>query len=133
MKSGLGWPTWIGVVCDDLDAQRRFYAETMGLQETGTGPGWVHFEIEGNLFELIKRESLPQYERPRYQVGFTVGDIYSARRELIAAGAEPISDVDGEEGSPNAWCYFRDPEGNVFEITQWLHREPGETRAKRRI
>jgi len=18
------------------------------------------------------------------------------------------------------WCYFRDPEGNVFEVTQWL-------------
>jgi extradiol dioxygenase family protein len=127
MENGLGWPTWVGVVCDDLDAQRRFYADTIGLQETGSGDGWVHFDIEGNLFELIQRESLPQYDTRRYQVGFTVKDIHTARRELIAAGAEPISDVDGEEKSPNAWCYFRDPEGNVFEITQWLDRTPGPT------
>jgi hypothetical protein len=56
-----------------------------------------------------------------------VKDIHSARSELIAAGAEPISEVDGEHDSPNAWCYFRDPEGNVFEITQWLDRAPGPT------
>jgi hypothetical protein len=51
-----------------------------------------------------------------------VSDIHAARAELIRRGAEPISEIDPEEsGAPNLWCYFRDPEGNVFEITQWLH------------
>jgi hypothetical protein len=41
---------------------------------------------------------------------------------LIAAGAEPISDI---EDGDNREAYFRDPEANVFEITQ-LQPRPDE-------
>jgi catechol 2,3-dioxygenase-like lactoylglutathione lyase family enzyme len=118
----LRWPTWIGVVVNDLESQRRFYRDTLGFRETGGSEGWVHFEIPGGgLFELIQRDQPPQYDSPRYQVGFTVEDIRAAREGLVARGIEPLSGIEGEEsGSSNMWCYFRDPEGNVFEITQWL-------------
>ncbi|HMC36462.1 MAG TPA: VOC family protein [Actinomycetota bacterium] len=121
-ESRLRWPTWIGVVCDDLDAQRRFYRDTLGFREMGGSEGWVHLEVPGGgLFELIRRDPSPQYSAKRVQVGFTVEDIREARDELVARGAEPISDIEPDEpGSDNLWCYFRDPEGNVFEITQWL-------------
>jgi extradiol dioxygenase family protein len=62
----LGWPTWIGVVVDDLDVQRRFYRDTLGLQESGSGPGWVHFDLGGDLFELVQRGETPQYDAARY-------------------------------------------------------------------
>jgi catechol 2,3-dioxygenase-like lactoylglutathione lyase family enzyme len=121
--SKLGWPTWIGVVVDDLDAQRRFYRDVLGLEETGGGDDWVHFDFGGKLLELLQRDaSVPQYDARRVQVGFTVEDIHAARDQLAAAGAELISDVEGGPRSGNLWCYFRDPEGNVFEITQWLGR-----------
>jgi catechol 2,3-dioxygenase-like lactoylglutathione lyase family enzyme len=118
----LSWPTWIGVVVDDLETQRRFYRDKLGFGETGGSEGWVHLEVPGGgLFELIQREPSPQYESKRYQVGFTVEDIRVAREELIRQGVEPISEIEGEEsGSSNMWCYFRDAEGNVFEVTQWL-------------
>ena len=119
----LAWPTWIGVVVEDLEAQRRFYRDVLGIDETTSGDGWVHFEMDGRLFELLQRGESPQYEALRFQVGFTVDDIESAREELVRKGAEPISEIEGGSGSRNRWCYFRDPEGNVFEITQWL--EPG--------
>jgi catechol 2,3-dioxygenase-like lactoylglutathione lyase family enzyme len=117
----LGWPTWIGVVADDLDRQRRFYRDALGFRELGGSDDWVHLEVPGGgLFELIRRDPSPQYDAPRFQVGFTVDDIHAAREELVRGGVEPISEIDGEEaGSANLWCYFRDPEGNVFEITQW--------------
>jgi catechol 2,3-dioxygenase-like lactoylglutathione lyase family enzyme len=118
----LEWPTWIGIVCADLEAQRRFYREALGRGESGAGDGWVHFEFGPNLLELIQRDPSPQYEQPRYQVGYTVPDIEAARDRLLAAGAEQISEIEGGDGTPNRWCYFRDPEGNVFEITQWLDR-----------
>jgi len=118
--SQLQWPTWIGIVCEELDAQRRFYREVLGLQETGSGDGWVHFEFGSNLLELIQRDPSPEYEQPRYQVGYTVEDIEAARDHLLAAGAEQISEIEGGAGQRNRWCYFRDPEGNVFEITQWV-------------
>lgn len=114
----LGWPTWIGVVCDDLEGQRRFYRDVLGLEEGGEGPGWVWFRIGSNLFELLARTNDPQYDRPRYQTGFTVEDIHAARAELLSRGVEPISEIDGGPESGQYWCYFRDPEGNVFEIVE---------------
>ncbi len=116
----LGWPTWIGVVADDFESQRQFYSEVLGLRETASGDGWVNFEVDGHAFEVIQRDAQPQYERRRYQAGFTVDDIESARDELVASGVEQISGIEGGPESANRWCYFRDPEGNVFEITQWL-------------
>ncbi|MGH2692854.1 MAG: VOC family protein [Actinomycetota bacterium] len=118
----MSWPTWIGVVVDDLETQRRFYRDKLGFEEQGSSEGWVHLEVPGGgLFELIRRDPSPQYDTKRYQIGFTVEDIREAREELIGRGVEPISDIEGEEsGSSNLWCYFRDAEGNVFEVTQWL-------------
>lgn len=118
----LRWPTWIGVVTDDLATQRAFYGETLGFAEIDSSDDWVHFEVPGGgLFELIQRDPSPQYEARRYQVGFTVEDIHAARDELVRRGAEPISEIEGgESGSRNMWCYFRDAEGNVFELTQWI-------------
>ena len=115
----LGWPTWIGVVAEDLEAQRRFYRDTLGFEETGSGNDWVHFELSGRLFEVIRRDPSPQYGAKRIQIGFTVDNIDATRAELIERGVEPISEIEGGPPNANSWCYFRDPEGNVFEITQW--------------
>jgi predicted enzyme related to lactoylglutathione lyase len=118
----LGWPTWIGIVAEDLETQRRFYRDVLGFNQSGGSEDWVHLEVAGGgLFEVIRRSPSPQYDAKRVQIGFTVEDIHKSRDELVRRGAEPISEIDGEEqGSANLWSYFRDPEGNVFEITQWL-------------
>jgi catechol 2,3-dioxygenase-like lactoylglutathione lyase family enzyme len=122
MPSGdLGWPNWFGVVAEDFDAQRRFYRDILGLRELDSGDGWIQFDMGfPNLFELLRRSDDPQYDRPRFQVGFAVDDILEARRRLIERGVEAISEVDGGPESGGFWCYFRDPEGNVFEISQRL-------------
>lgn len=113
------WPNWLGVVVEDLEGQRGFYGNVMGLAESDAGEDWVQFDMGfPNLFELVRRSEEPQYERPRFQVGFAVEDIHEARRRLIDQGVEAISEVDGGPESGGFWCYFRDPEGNVFEISQ---------------
>jgi predicted enzyme related to lactoylglutathione lyase len=116
----LGWPTWLGVVVDDLEGMATFYRETMGFRQTGQGDDWAQFDVDGRLFEVIARSSnLPQYDERRYQVGYTVDDIEAVRESLVAAGVEMITGIEGDDDTDNVWCYFRDPEGNVFEITQW--------------
>jgi catechol 2,3-dioxygenase-like lactoylglutathione lyase family enzyme len=115
----LGWPTWMGVVVDDMEAMTTFYRDRLGFRQTEKGDGWVQFDIDGHLFEVVERSSLPQYNGRRYQVGYTVGDIERERASLIAAGVEQITDIEGDDDTDNLWCYFRDPEGNVFEITEW--------------
>ena len=113
----LGWPTWVGVVVEDLDAQRRFWGQLLGEPDSDAGPDYVQFDMDdGRSFELIERSSEPEYDRVRFQVGFEVDDIHSARDELIKRGVEPITEMVADADSP--WAYFRDPEGNVFEIKQ---------------
>jgi predicted enzyme related to lactoylglutathione lyase len=117
----LGWPVWIGVVAEDLERERRFYRDVLGLQESEAGEGWIEFEMgPGKVFELLARSDVPQYDRRRYQVGFAVDDIRAAADALAARGVERISDIEGGPQSGQYWCYFRDPEGNVFEIAQQL-------------
>jgi predicted enzyme related to lactoylglutathione lyase len=121
------WPNWLGVVVDDLEAQRRFYGEILGLEELDAGDDWVQFEMGGpNLFEVIRRSAAPQYDRPRFQPGFAVDDIQSARRRLVERGAEQITSVEGGPDSGGYWCYFRDPEGNVFEVSQRIEPRSSE-------
>ena len=118
----LQWPTWIGVVAESLETQRRFYRDTLGLREMEAGAGWVQFDIDGHMFEVIQRTNDPAYDAARYQVGFTVDDIEAARGQLIAAGVRPLTEIEGGSETRNRWCYFHDPEGRVFEITQWKRR-----------
>ena len=66
----------------------------------------------------LRRSSDPEYDAPRYQVGFVVDDIRAARDELLARGVEAVTDVKEASDGTASRAYFRDPEGNVFEITQ---------------
>jgi catechol 2,3-dioxygenase-like lactoylglutathione lyase family enzyme len=118
----LGWPNWIGVVARDLEAQRRFYRDVLGLRELRTGDDFVWFDMgDGRLLELLALDpEQPQYDQVRYQSGFTVRDIHAAAREMASRGVSRLTDVEGGPESGQYWCYFRDPEGNVFEITQPL-------------
>ncbi len=118
-EPNLGWPVWIGVVAHDLETQRRFYRDVLGLAETGAGQDWVQFDMGGHrLIELLARSEVPQYDERRVQVGFAVSDIRTAVAELEARGVERISEIEGGPESAQYWCYFRDPEGNVFELAQ---------------
>jgi predicted enzyme related to lactoylglutathione lyase len=117
MAVRLRWPTWIGVVVRDLERAQRFWSNVLGAPVTDTGPDYVQWELgDGRTFELIERSDAPEYGRPRFQVGFAVEDIRTARQELIDLGVQPISEI--MDGEVSSWAYFRDPEGNVFEITQ---------------
>ena len=93
-RGSLGWPTWVGVVVEDLDAQRRFWGQLLGEPDSDAGPDYVQFDMDdGRSFELIERSSEPEYDRVRFQVGFEVDDIHSVRDELIKRGVEPITEI----------------------------------------
>ena len=116
----LRWPVWIGVVCEDLEIQRRFYRDVLGLPELKAGDGWVWFDFDGKLLELLAKSPLPQYDRRRVSFAFEVDDINSARAELIDRGVEPVTEIEGGPKSLQYWAYFKDAEGNLFELVQRL-------------
>jgi catechol-2,3-dioxygenase len=120
--SEVRWPRWIGVVTDDVDRQVRFYRDVLGFPEAHRSDGWVQLDAgDGRLIEITARsDEDPRTAKRGYQVGFAVDDIAAERGRLIAAGCEPLGGIDGGEHSGSRWCYLRDPEGNVFELTQDL-------------
>jgi predicted enzyme related to lactoylglutathione lyase len=88
----MGWPCWVGVVAEDLDAQRRFYHDVLGLTELAAGPGWVQFDLgERGVLELVQRSGERQYDDARYQVGYAVADIESARDSLVSRGVQSVT------------------------------------------
>jgi catechol 2,3-dioxygenase-like lactoylglutathione lyase family enzyme len=119
----VGFPNWIRVVCEDFEKQRAFYGEVLGLREVERSEDWAQYDMGPDVtFELLRRSDDPEYNGRRYQVGFVVDDIQAARDELLARGAEALTDVKEALDDSASWAYFRDPEGNVFEITQRANR-----------
>ena len=115
----LGFPCWIGVVAQDFDVQRRFYRDVLGLTELAGGPGWVQFDLgDAGVLEVLQRTGEPEFEKACYQVGYAVADIESARRQLVARGAQQVTEIRGDPYTEGRWCYFRDAEGNLFEIEE---------------
>lgn len=125
----MAWPSWVGVVAENLDVQRRFYRDVLGFPEVAAGPGWVQFDIGGaGVFEVVQRSDDPQYDQVRYQVGYTVTDIESARDELVSRGVQSVTDIEGADLAGGRWCYFRDAEGNIFELKERRdHRPAGQS------
>jgi predicted enzyme related to lactoylglutathione lyase len=121
------WPNWLGLVVEDLEGARRFYGAALSLDASAAGDDWVQFDMgEQRIFELLRRDpEQVQYDRARYQPGFAVADVERARERLLALGAQQLTDVEGGPEHGGFWCYFRDPEGHVFEISQLLGPEPG--------
>jgi predicted enzyme related to lactoylglutathione lyase len=120
-----GWPSWLGLVVEDLGTARRFYGALFDLEETDAGEDWVQFDLgQGRLVELLRRDpEQVQYDRARFQPGFAVVDIARARERAIALGAEAITGIEGGPAQGGYWCYFRDPEGHVFEVQQLVPSE----------
>ena len=119
VRNNLGWPCWVGVVAEDLDTQRRFYRDVLGRPEMAAGPGWVQFDFgPAGILEVVQRSDAPQYDHARYQVGYAVADIESAREHLVSLGVQQVSGIEGDADAGGRWCYFRDAEGNIFEIKE---------------
>jgi catechol 2,3-dioxygenase-like lactoylglutathione lyase family enzyme len=117
MTQTLGWPFWIGVVVDDLEAQRRPWTDLLGVPEDHAGEDFVSFRMpDGRWFELVQRSDEPEYDAVRFQVGFEIEDIEVAAPKLEARALERIAGPYLDHREP--WAYFRDAEGRVFAIKQ---------------
>jgi hypothetical protein len=78
----------------------------------------VWFELENKLFELLARSEKPEYDRRRVSFAFDVDDIRATRAELLARGVEPVTEIEGGPDTRQHWAYFKDAEGNLFEVVQ---------------
>ena len=114
---------WVGSVTDDQERTRAFFTERLGMRVTTDVPGFTQLTLEnGDRVELFGPNSVEHDHLDTGPVaGFLVDDIESARRELLQAGTDDVTDIEhGPDG--HGWFYFRAPDGNFYELCE--HQRP---------
>jgi catechol 2,3-dioxygenase-like lactoylglutathione lyase family enzyme len=112
-----------GFSVPDIDAARKFYGETLGL-ETSVENGMLTLHIAGGRDTLVYPK--PDHEPATFTIlNFPVDDIDAAVDQLAERGIEILryegfgQDEKGivrEQGPPIAW--FKDPAGNILSVIQ---------------
>ncbi|MBB4660724.1 VOC family protein [Conexibacter arvalis] len=113
-----------GFSVDDLEAARRFYAETLGLRVT-EGNGLLTLHLGGEVPVLVYPKG-DQHEPASFTVlNFPVDDVDAAVEQLTERGVSferyPQFDQDEkgvmrDNGPTIAW--FKDPAGNVISVLE---------------
>jgi catechol 2,3-dioxygenase-like lactoylglutathione lyase family enzyme len=117
-------PAFSGFAVDDIDAARRFYGETLGLNVTDGPMGVLSLELAGDRPTMIYPK--PDFTPATYTIlNFPVEDVDAAVDELTARGVE-MERYDGfdqdekgimrDNGPTIAW--FRDPAGNILAVLE---------------
>ena len=117
-------PAYNGFAVDDIDAARKFYADTLGLEVTDEPMGVLTLHLAGGRPTLVYPK--PDFKPATYTIlNFDVDDIDAAVDELGSRGVEferyegfdqdekGIARSTGEEPDI-AW--FTDPAGNILSV-----------------
>jgi predicted enzyme related to lactoylglutathione lyase len=109
---------FVSVPVTDIERSTKWYAETLGLPQTGFG-GWPEFRLGDNAFlYLLDPTNIGQeFHGPHTSaIALRVPDVAEAKRALEATGVEFDGDV-----FDTGVCHmaqFADPDGNRL----MLHR-----------
>jgi catechol 2,3-dioxygenase-like lactoylglutathione lyase family enzyme len=109
----------------DMERSTTFYAETLGLPQTGDG-GFPEFKLGDNGFlYLLSMESIGSAFRAPHDAGFAlrVADVHEARQELEAKGVEFRGEV--LDTGVCHMAFFADPDGNQMVLHR--HYAPRES------
>ena len=114
-----------GFAVPDIDAAKRFYGETLGLEVSEEAMGLLALRLGGGGSVMVYPKD--DHEPATYTIlNFPVGDIDGAVDELAGRGVEferyegfeqdekGIARSSGEGGPDIAW--FRDPAGNILSV-----------------
>jgi catechol 2,3-dioxygenase-like lactoylglutathione lyase family enzyme len=115
----LGTIKQIAVAVADLEKSKRFYGESMGLQQVYEVPGqMVFFDLDG-IWLMISVAEGGFEPRPGSTLYFAVPDISAAHAQLRARGIEFIDEPHkiADMGNYELWMsFFRDPDDTVLAI-----------------
>jgi predicted enzyme related to lactoylglutathione lyase len=115
-------PAFSGFAVDDMEAAKKFYGETLGLNVTDGPMGILTLELAGDRPTMIYPK--PDFTPATYTIlNFQVEDVDAAVDELTARGVEmeryegfdqDDKGISRDEGPTIAW--FKDPAGNILSV-----------------
>jgi catechol 2,3-dioxygenase-like lactoylglutathione lyase family enzyme len=110
---GLGW---LGVRTSAFEATVALYRDVLGLTPFVDDARSVRFRLENGVEVHVygPADSDHAFFGSAPVVGLRVDDVDETRRLLEQAGIELLTPIERVGG--DAWCHFRAPDGNVYEI-----------------
>ena len=109
---------FISVPVTDMERSKRFYGETLGLEQIGEG-AWPEFQLGENvsLYLLDPTNIGQEFQGPHTSsIALRVADVESARKELEERGVAFRGDT--FDTGVCRMAFFSDPDGNAI----MLHR-----------
>ena len=117
-------PAFSGFAVDDIEAARKFYGETLGLNMTDGPMGVLTLELAGDRPTMIYPK--PDFTPATYTIlNFQVDDVDAAVDDLAARGVEmeryegfdqDEKGIARDQGPTIAW--FKDPAGNILSVLE---------------
>jgi catechol 2,3-dioxygenase-like lactoylglutathione lyase family enzyme len=110
---GLGW---LGVRTDRFEETVSLYRDLLALDPFHVDETSVRFRLgDGTELHVYgPADADHEFFGTAPVVGLVVDDVQAVRRRMEAAGIEFVTPV--EHAGASAWCHFRGPDGNVYEI-----------------
>lgn len=120
--------SWAGSRTKHLEEMTRLFRDVMGLPAHIDGIDFAAFDTpNGDTFEVFSlRDEESAHLTTGPVVGFFVGDIASARRELEASDMVRFFGATIEDEAGWSWAHFRAPDGNIYEVTSGPHPTLGD-------
>jgi catechol 2,3-dioxygenase-like lactoylglutathione lyase family enzyme len=120
---------YLVLVVTDVERSVRFWRDVVGAEHQHTSGDYAQFrvgEVRLGLFgatamaETLGRPvAVPAPGAAGFEVGFLVDDVDEAYRELVEAGAQPVTEpADRPWGQRTA--YVADPDGYLIELVRPL-------------
>jgi catechol 2,3-dioxygenase-like lactoylglutathione lyase family enzyme len=111
---------YVVLLCDDMQAMRRFYEGTLGFRVHRDWPGWLELRVGSTILALRHRGRPYDGAGPEgagVQLAFRVqpDEVDACHSELVGLGVE-IVDPPTTADYGHRTVFFRDPERNVLEI-----------------
>jgi len=112
---------WLGVRTNRFTETVSFYRDLLGLDAVGVDETSVRFQLgDGTELHVYgPADADHEFFGAAPVVGLLVDDVPAVRGRMKAAGIEFLTSV--EHAGASAWCHFRGPDGNVYEIISRDH------------
>lgn len=111
--------SWAGVRTEHFESAVSFFEEVLGLPlvQREDDSDFAMFRLSsGQIFEIFGPKDDQHGFMACPVLGFEVADVPEAREELKAMGVEFVTEIREQSGAK--WCYFRGPDGHLYEIWQ---------------
>lgn len=126
---------------NDLARARAFYEDVIGLRLKSEDEGFAEFELDNTTIglldistakDLVTADAVSEADArigAKFQIAAYVEDVIATHSELVGKGVMFIkAPTDQPWGQRTA--NFVDPDGNIWEISQWIADESNSSEAE---